>query len=738
MPTHHDHPDVDCEVLAETLGPSSGPPGSQPPPPPVRAARLFAAGDRLGTRLDTLLERWLPRELNPLAQLGPAANAMLLLATLSGVLLLVWYSPSVQSAWHSLADLGPRSAGGLMRSVHRYSSDLTMLLVLAHAARTFLARKFADARWLAWVSGLALLGLVWFIGWTGYWLVWDVRAQLLAVDTMKAVDVLPVFGEPMLRLFTSDATVPSLLFFVVFFLHMVLPLGIAGGLCLHLARLSRSRLLPDWRLTAWLAGAVAAAALIYPATNAAVAQMAVKPAALTMDWWFLWPLTVTARLSGGGLWLAAFLAAAGLATVPWWLARRRPRAVYQATVNVSRCFSCTLCSHDCPFGAITMVPRTDGKPFPSQAQIDPGRCIGCGVCAGACDTQGIGLAWFDAQQVTRELEIFVLAEVARGAPPALALVCAQSDGGWELFDPVAWARRLPGYSVRPIPCAGWVEPKLVERLIGKGAAAVLIVGCGSSEAFCKEGNQWLPARLDGSRAPAFRPNRADPRKVAHVNFDPLRPRLLTEAAARLRQLQPDPPTAETWRVGACAAPSLVGGMPQAAARQSQETARNGLKSWLVGVAVTLITLAALLGASDAPFRNPAPDGPEFVFTFRAYGEWVSGAAAARLDPALDKRPVHMRNNQPAKRTRSPVIVQVAVDGRIQEHVYRPKGFKSDGASVGELRVPLTPGAHRITVRVATNPDPAATRQTWSAEVDARPRRLSVLSLDASHGFEFVP
>lgn len=399
MPSSREHPDGDCELLAETRGASANPPGSQPPPPPVRAARIFAAGDRFATCLDTWLERWLPRELNPLAHLGAAANAMLVLATFSGVLMLLWYSASVQSAWHSLADLAPRSFGSLVRSVHRYSSDLVMMLVLAHALRTLLARKFADARWLAWVSGIALLGLVWFIGWTGYWLVWDVRAQLLAVDSIRALDLLPIFGEPMLRLFTSDATVPSLLFFVVFFLHLALPLGIAGGLALHLARQSRTQLLPNWRLSLWLTGAVVVAALVFPATNAAAAQMAVKPARFTMDWWYLWPLAVTARLSGPGIWLATALATAGLMTVPWWLARRRPRPVFQATVNVSRCFACTLCSRDCPFGAITMVPRTDGKPFPSQAQIDPDRCIGCGVCAGACDTQGIGLAWFDAQQV---------------------------------------------------------------------------------------------------------------------------------------------------------------------------------------------------------------------------------------------------------------------------------------------------------------------------------------------------
>lgn len=709
MSSPHPHPDPDCEALADTLGSPALPPGSSPPAPPVRDARLFAWGDGWLTRLDTLIERATPRALNPLAHLGPATNAMLLLATLSGVLMLLWYSPSVQFAWSSLAHLGPRSFGGVVRSVHRYSSDLSMLLGLLHALRTLLARKFADARWLAWVSGLAILGLVWFIGWTGYWLVWDERAQLVAHGTMKAVDVLPIFGEPMLRLLTTDRTVPSLLFFVVFFLHMVLPLAIAGGLALHLARLSRAQLLPDRRLSAALVAAVIAAALIYPAGAAAAAQMAVKPALFTMDWWFLWPLAFTTRFTGPGIWLATALTGTVLATVPWWLARRRPRPTFQATVNPARCFSCTLCTQDCPFGAITMVPRTDGKPWPSQAEIDPERCIGCGICAGACDTQAIGLPWFDALQVRQELETFVAAEVARGTPPALALVCAQNNGGWELFARAAWERRLPGYAVRPIPCAGWVEPKIIERLLGKGATAVLVVGCSSGEAFCREGNVWLPARLDGTREPAFRPNRADPHKTALVNFDPLRPLALTEAARQLL-------------VGAHApAPTKPGG-------------RVG--GWLATLLVTAGALAALLIASDAPFRNPAPTAPEFVFTFRAYGHAADPTVTTAIPPAEDHRPIHMRGNQPAQRTRQPVVIHLEIDGHTEEHIARPKGLTSDGLSVGEVRVPLTPGTHRATVRVTTGD--ASAPPTWTGEWRSTERRQHVLSFDPESGFRWEP
>lgn len=700
------HPDPDCEALADVLGPDPAAAGAAPPPPPTRFARAFHAADGLFTRLDSVLERFTPRELSLPAQLGPAANFALLVAVASGVLLLVWYSPSVQFAWHSLADLGPRSPGGLTRSLHRYSSDLAMLLILAHAVRTFVARLFADARWLAWVSGLVLLGLVWFIGWTGYWLVWDVRAQLVAVDSMRFLDVLPVFGEPLARLYLSDRTVPSLLFFVVFFLHMLLPLAIAAGLGLHLARLSRARLLPDKRLMLWLGAALLAASLALPAANAGPAQMAVKPAAFTMDWWFLWPLALTSRLSGGGLWLTVGLGLLGLGAVPWWLARRRPRPVFQAAVNVSRCFSCTLCSHDCPFGAITMVPRTDGKPFPSQAQIDPARCIGCGVCAGACDTQGIGLAWFDAQHVTKKLETLVVGEVAQGRAPALALICAQGDGDWELFDEAAWRRRLPGWHLQPIPCAGWVEPKLVERMISKGAAGVLIVGCGSAEAFCREGNVWLPARLEGKREPEFRPNRADPLRVGHVDFDPLRPHLLAAAAARVleRRTAPAAPARRTF--------------------------------WPWGLAVAALAVALCLPLSNAPFSHPSAHTPEFVLSFRAVGDWLDSAAAPAL--ADDQRPVHMRAQLPAQRTRSPVVITLEIDGRAARRVVQPKGVKSDGASVGEWRLPLAPGPHRIAVSIARHEAADAPRQTWTGEITARERHVIVLAFDAIHGFVLEP
>ncbi|AOS43314.1 hypothetical protein Verru16b_00357 [Lacunisphaera limnophila] len=156
---------------------------------------------------------------------------------------------------------------------------------------------------------------------------------------------------------------------------------------------------------------------------------------------------------------------------------------------------------------------------------------------------------------------------------------------------------------------------------------------------------------------------------------------------------------------------------------------------LAATVLTAVALAALLAASDAPFRNPAPAGAEFIFTFRALGGRVEQGGAA---PEQDDRPVHMRATAPAGRGRTVVVVSVDVDGLVQQQVYRPKGVKSDGASVGEWRVPLAPGGHRIAVSVARGAAPGAPRQEWTGEVLAVEGKLVVLSFDSATGYRLEP
>lgn len=675
--------------------PSAAGPVAVEPPPPVRGDRLLRRIDDRLAWIDGWLGRWLPPEGNLLAQAGAAANVALLVAVASGVLLLIWYSPSVQFAYDSLAAVPGRTLGGWVRALHRYSSDLTMLLLVVHAGRVFVARKFSGARWLPWVSGIVMLALVWFIGWTGYWLVWDQPAQQVAVTSMRLLDALPVFGEPMGRLYVSDRTVPSLLFFVIFFVHMLLPLAIAVGLAVHLARLSRGQLLPRRGLAWAIVGALALASFVVPAPLDARAEMAAKAESLTVDAWYLSPLALALRFQSAGLWVALFGGVALGGLVPWLLGRRRRPAAYQAEVTPERCHACTQCAQDCPFDAISMVPRTDGKRFESQARVDPARCTGCGVCGGSCDSAGIALMWFDTRLEEARIERAVVAGLAAGRGRAVALVAAEV--------PAQGAVLPAGFQVFRVPTASWVRSSLVERLGELGVREVLVVRDARGEAWARDGGRWIAARLAGERAPRWRPARGGDVVWQVVDFDPARPGELARTAEALR-----------------------GGIRTAGRQPAAAT-------------VAAATLVLALGAtflsvlpSHLTVSNPAAAEPELVVSFKAFGalQPVTGGVAAPAEE--DRRPVHMRGRVTAKPRRAPVIVRVTIDGRSEERSFAAKGFSHDGPAVGEWRRPWAAGDHDVEVAIMTGGTEAPA--LWRGRLRAEPRRIQAILFDPAEGF----
>jgi ferredoxin len=666
--------------------------------PLARVDGAFAA-------LDGFLARWLPAEHNPLAQPGAAANAAFAFAIVSGVALLAWYSPSVQFAHASVAGMGAGTLGGWVRAVHRYSSDLAMALVLLHAVRVFFARKFTGPRWLPWVSGIGLIALVWSIGWTGYWLVWDQPAQQVAVSSMRLLDALPIFGEPLGRLYVADRLVPSLLFFVVFFLHMLLPLGLAVGLAVHLLRVSRVKLFPGWPTLLALGVGLAVAALLVPAPLDPAAQMAVKSPGFTVDAWYLTPLALALRLQHAGLWLALLGSTVAAAALPWLLGRPRPRASFQAAVEQSRCHACTQCVQDCPFDAITMVARTDGKRFASQAFVDPDRCVGCGVCAGSCDSEGISLPWFDTRREETRIAGEIAAARAAAGPAWVAFVAGDNDGGLALFAATRWRERLPGYQVHVVPTASWVRPKFVEQLLAGGVAGILIVRDARAEAAARDGNRWVLARLAVGRKPVYRPERAGGSTAWRVvDFDPARPGELTRTAADFR------------RAG-------QGGAEMARRRRPVFAA-------LVGGMLAIGLALAVAGPSRLQVSNPAPATPEFVFSFKALGELAEVGAIDAAEEA--NKPIHMRGRSTAKPHRADVTVRLTVDGVAQERTYRAKGISRDGPALDEWRVALSSGAHEVSIDLL--PSPHAAPQRWTGTIRAEERRVYVLTYEPESGF----
>lgn len=673
--------------------------------PMIRCAAVFKALDKACARVDAWIDRALPEHLNPLARTGACANTCLLIAVISGVLLLFWYSPSVHQAYDSLDSLRENSLlGQLMRSLHRYSSDACMLFIVLHMVRVLAATKFTGPRTLAWVTGVFLLGIVWFVGWTGYWLVWDERAQQVALGTARFFEMIPFLGRPLAASFLANDTVPSLLFFLIFFGHMLLPLGIAILLWLHVTRISRPRVFTCRPLTAAIVGALVALSLLFPAGNAGRADLSTQPESFTMDFWYLWPLVLTDRLGSMGLWLVFFGGFIGLCAIPWLLSRRTAEtAKAAAVVDADACEGCTLCSKDCPFDAIQMVGRQDaGKGSRFLARVDPDRCLACGICSGACDSDAIATPGFDVGAEKVAATNWIRTRKAQGLPALFAYGCFRSatkslTSGSDALDTV-----LEGYRVRNVPCAGWVGASLIEELMERGADGVLMVGCAGGEPIFREGSEWLEARLEGRRKPRIRARRAPPGKL-------LATRVAAGGASALREI---------------AAEFAVG-------RRLAEANKRPLWARIIAVcALTVVLCGVTWIGSDLNYKTPDND-PELIVYIHHYGQ-VLEQAADTASQSTDTRPLHMRPQHAAASERAAVRVQLELDGRVlYDRALRPRGLRREGPSTMLQSLQVPAGTHVVRVRINDSGLDGEWAHEWSGSVTFAENTRQVLSYDAS-------
>ncbi len=645
-----------------------------------RPTGLLRGLGRIFLYIDRLFARIVDESLNPMFHTGAITVASTLIATVTGVVLLVWYKPSVHFAYESVQAMSqsPYTAG-MLRSLHRYSSDAAMFFGLLHATRMLLERRFGGARWLAWVTGAALMALILLVGWSGYWLVWDSRAQAVAFGTAKLMDVLPIFVEPLSRSFMTDEGVNSLLFFVVFFVHMLLPLGLGVAAWLHITRLARPRFLTARPMTLWLVGVLLLLCVFYPATNEAPAAMTALPRDITMDWWFLFPLVVIDRLAAGQTWALLFFASAAFISVPWWLARRRPAP---AAVVETRCNECRKCYSDCPYNAIEMIARTDGnEKHQSRASVISSKCVSCGICTGSCDTAGIGVDWLSSIDERKRITSWLGQAESEGEKVQIAFACAESAAAGLSIDPATGrCDELPGYRVLQVPCAGWVHPLMIERAMRNGADGVMVVSCGPGECAYRDGAQWTALRLEGSREPALRPDKVDREKVLLLGLDRTRKSELVTEAARHRA------------AGATAVGGGSGGRP-------------GFLGIAAAVLLAAVFAVAIGVASDLVYAAPRHAGSELAVSLKHPG--VANEDCREVsEEELAATPVHMRKPRECKRTRPPVRLRVEVDGELAlDASIAPSGLWKDGNSVALERVPLEAGDHHVRLAIGETDDP---------------------------------
>ena len=97
--------------------------------------------------------------------------------------------------------------GWLIRSIHRWSASMMVLMMILHVCRVYLTGGFKKPRELTWVTGVVLASLTVSFGVTGYSLPWD-QVGYWAVKIVTGVpDAIPVIGSFVVELLRGSVSV---------------------------------------------------------------------------------------------------------------------------------------------------------------------------------------------------------------------------------------------------------------------------------------------------------------------------------------------------------------------------------------------------------------------------------------------------------------------------------------------------------------------------------------------------
>lgn len=493
----------------------------------MKAARAATERLRRALRLallraDAAMNRLYGHRFNPLYHSGVIVVGLLIVLLITGVYLLFFYR--IGDPHGSVGRITDQVwAGSWIRALHRYASDAAVIAAVVHAFRLFAQGRSWGPRTLAWVSGLFLVFVLFVSGWTGYVMVWDLQAQLLAMEGARWLDVLPIFSEPIGRAFVGEGNIPAAFFFLNLFLHILLPIGMFVLLWLHVSRVARPVLSPPRGLLWGVIGLLLALSVLWPPGMEPEADLFRLPGTAALDLFYSFWLPITRAMPAGAVW-AAGVALSGIALfAPLW-SRPAPAEVFEPSKVAGRlCTGCEQCYLDCPYEAITMMKRHDGR-GDLIAVVDPALCVSCGICAGSCAPMGVGPPGITGRDQLTRVEGFI--ESVRPGPSDVILIGCEHGA-------LGSAESFEGTGVFSMRCAGNLHTSVIEYLVRAGTGGVIAVTCPPRDCWNREGPKWLEARVFEDREAELKA-RVDRRRVRIVHAAPGERRIVRAALDEFR------------------------------------------------------------------------------------------------------------------------------------------------------------------------------------------------------------
>lgn len=128
-------------------------------------------------------------------RLGLLSTFFFVVETITGLILMVYYTPSPKVAYYDMINiLSNVNFGKFLRDMHRLGAELMVISVTLHMVRVYFTGSYKHPRQFTWLTGVVLLLLTLFLSFSGYLLPWDQLAYWAVTIGTSMAEAAPLVG----------------------------------------------------------------------------------------------------------------------------------------------------------------------------------------------------------------------------------------------------------------------------------------------------------------------------------------------------------------------------------------------------------------------------------------------------------------------------------------------------------------------------------------------------------------
>ena len=186
----------------------------------------------------TLVDYPTPRNLNYWWNFGSLAGIFLLIQIITGIVLAMHYTPTVEGAFASIEHImRDVNYGWLIRYIHMNGSSFFFIVVYIHVFRGLYYGSYKSPREVLWWLGLVILLLMMVTAFMGYVLPWGQMSFWGATVITNIFSAVPVVGTTIVEWLWGGFSVDNALLNRFFALHYLFPFLIVAVVILHIVAL---------------------------------------------------------------------------------------------------------------------------------------------------------------------------------------------------------------------------------------------------------------------------------------------------------------------------------------------------------------------------------------------------------------------------------------------------------------------------------------------------------------------